>query len=63
MDWNRPFSHLSVDILVIFLNFLQASLPECCPYPVNDALVEMQKPREELVRILGFSTILEISIL
>jgi len=29
---------------------LQATLPECCPYPVNSSK-EAEKPREELVGI------------
>ena len=33
-------------------SLLQATLPECCPYPMNGP-EEAEKPREELVRIFN----------
>ena len=50
--------HLPVGFQYQYINgslfsLLQATLPECCPYPMNGP-EEAEKPREELVRIFNF---------
>ena len=34
----------------MFCSFLQATLPECCPYPANGS-EDLEKPKEDLVWI------------